>query len=244
MKGGKSDQAKLRSQAKRVGHGLAKLYPDAHTALEHHNPFQLLIATILSAQCTDKMVNKVTPSLFARFPNAAAMANADVAELENLIKPTGFYRNKTKSLMACSKTLVEKHQGKVPPSLEELTKLPGVGRKTANVVLGDCFGIPGVVVDTHVQRLSKRLGLTQESTPERIEQDLMALFPKEEWTLLSHRLIYHGRQVCDARRPRCAECTLQSFCPRIGVADHSLVDSKKNKSLSGANEAQGKKKRL
>jgi len=229
MKSGKSDQAKLRSHAKRVGQGLAKLYTDAHTALEHKNPFQLLIATILSAQCTDKMVNKVTPALFARYPNAAALANANVTELENLIKPTGFYRNKAKSIMACSKALVEKYQGKVPPSLEELTKLPGVGRKTANVVLGDCFGIPGVVVDTHVQRLSKRLGLTQEVDPKKIEQDLMALFPKEEWTLLGHRLIHHGRQICDARKPKCSICALQSFCPRIGVAPNSLVDSNSKK---------------
>jgi endonuclease-3 len=237
MKSGKLDQAKRRSHAKRVGLGLAKLYPNVHTALEHKNPFQLLIATILSAQCTDKMVNKVTPALFARYPNAPALADANAIELENIIRPTGFYRNKAKSIVACSKALIEKHQGKVPPSLEELTKLPGVGRKTANVVLGDCFGIPGVVVDTHVQRLSKRLGLTQAESPEKIEQDLMTLFPKEEWTLLGHRLIYHGRQICDARKPRCEECALQSFCPRIGVASPSLARSIRKNKLRSTNKA-------
>ncbi len=213
----------LKKQAQRVGLGLAKLYPEAHCALEHANPFQLLIATILSAQCTDKTVNKVTPALFARFPDARAFAVADLAEVEQFVKSTGFYRSKAKNIIACSRAIMEQHGGAVPASLESLTKLPGVGRKTANVVLGDSFGIPGVVVDTHVHRLSRRLGLTKEDTAEKIEQELMRLFPEKEWTVLGHRLIFHGRQVCDARKPRCEACTLAAFCPKLGVAGLSAA---------------------
>jgi endonuclease III len=196
---------------------LADLYPDAHCALVHDNPFQLLIATILSAQCTDKTVNKVTPGLFYRYPDAAAMAQADLIELESIIKPTGFYHNKAKNIIACAQTLMKEHQGKVPATLEALTQLPGVGRKTANVVLGDAFHIPGMVVDTHIGRLSRRLGLTKNTDAVKVEHDLMKLFPPEEWTKLGHRLIFHGRQVCDARKPRCGECTMREFCPKVGV---------------------------
>lgn len=204
-------------RSKRISLALAKLYPDAHCALEYANPFQLLIATILSAQCTDKTVNKVTPALFKRFPDAAAFAQADPGEVEALIKPTGFFRNKARNIIACAQALMSDHDGQVPASLEALTKLPGVGRKTANVVLGNAFDIPGMVVDTHIGRLSRRLGLTKNNDPVKVEHDLMKLFPPTEWTILGHRLIFHGRQVCDARRPRCDICTLKSFCPKVGV---------------------------
>jgi endonuclease-3 len=206
--------------ARAVARKLARLYPSAHCALDHSSPYQLLVAVILSAQCTDKLVNKVTPAFFQRYPDPAALARADQAEVERYIKSTGFFRNKAKSLMGCARALVEKHGGKVPASLDELTHLPGVGRKTANVVLGDAFGIPGVVVDTHVHRVSRRLGLTTADAPDKIEQDLMRLFPKTQWTILGHRMIWHGRQVCIARRPRCQECLLSDICPRIGVPTH------------------------
>lgn len=180
---------------------------------------QLLIATILSAQCTDERVNQVTPALFKRYPTAQALAEAKPAELERLIQSTGFYRNKAKSILGCCRAIVERHGGEVPRRLEELVHLPGVGRKTANVVLGTAFGIPGMVVDTHVSRLSQRLGLAKAGTPEKIEQQLMAIVPPEEWVALGHRLIDHGRKVCQARKPRCQECTLEPFCPRLGVKD-------------------------
>jgi len=207
----------LHQQARRISLALADLYPNAHCALQHTTPFQLLIATILSAQCTDKTVNKVTPGLFQRFPDAAAMAQANLIELETIIKPTGFYHNKAKNIIACALTLMKEHHGKVPATLEALTQLPGVGRKTANVVLGDAFNIPGMVVDTHIGRLSRRLGLTKNTDAVKVEHDLMKLFPPEEWTKLGHRLIFHGRQVCDARKPRCEVCTLREFCPKVGV---------------------------
>jgi endonuclease III len=209
----------LQQQAKRISLALAELYPDAHCALVHTNPFQLLIATILSAQCTDKTVNKITPALFKQYPDSTAMAQANLADLEAIIKPTGFYRNKARNIIACAQALVKSHQGKVPTSLEALTQLPGVGRKTANVVLGDAFNIPGMVVDTHIGRLSRRLGLTRQTDPVKVEQDLMKLFPPEEWTKLGHRLIFHGRQVCDARKPKCGECMMTGFCPKIGVKE-------------------------
>jgi len=209
--------------AQRISLALAKLYPDAHCALVHTNPFQLLVATILSAQCTDKTVNKVTPSLFKQYPDPKAMTQANLTDLEAIIKPTGFYHNKAKNIIACAQTLVKEHHGKVPASLEALTQLPGVGRKTANVVLGDAFNIPGMVVDTHIGRLSRRLGLTKQTDPVKVEQDLMKLFPPEEWTKLGHRLIFHGRQVCDARKPRCGECTMREFCPKVGVKEREPV---------------------
>jgi endonuclease-3 len=196
---------------------LAAAYPDARTALHHENALQLLIATILSAQCTDERVNQVTPGLFARYPDAAALAGADRGELEAIVRPTGFYRNKAKSIQACCADIVARFAGEVPRTLEELTSLHGVGRKTANVVLGSAFGIPGVVVDTHVQRLSRRLALTRETDPVKIEFALMPILPRERWSVFSHWLILHGRRVCIARKPRCSICPLAPHCPRIGV---------------------------
>jgi endonuclease-3 len=196
---------------------LAKLYPDAHCALDFESPLQLLIATILSAQCTDVRVNLVTPALFARYANARAFAEADLGDLEKAIQSTGFFRNKARSIKNCCQILVERHGGKVPGSMEELVPLPGVGRKTANVILGNAFGVPGITVDTHVGRLSRRLDLTEQEDPVKVERDLMALIPQKDWTIFSHRLIFHGRQVCFARKPNCAGCALNKLCPKIGV---------------------------
>jgi endonuclease-3 len=193
---------------------LLALYPDAHCALDFTNAFQLLCATILSAQCTDKRVNLVTPSLFARYPDAPPLAAAQPEELEELIRSTGFFRSKAKSLIGMATGLVERHGGDVPADMEALTALPGVGRKTANVILGNAFGRnDGIVVDTHVTRLSNRLALTSESDAVKIEQALLPLFSRERWTMLSHLLIEHGRQVCDARKPRCGDCVLSDVCP-------------------------------
>jgi len=193
---------------------LKREYPDARTELDHETPFQLLIATILSAQCTDKRVNMVTPLLFRAFPTAASLANASPEKLEEIIKSTGFFRSKTKSLIGLGNALVEHHNGEVPDSMDALVKLPGVGRKTANVILGTAFGRnEGIVVDTHVGRLSIRLGLTKEKDPVKIEKDLMLLFPRADWTVLSHLLIFHGRRVCLARVPKCEKCVLSEICP-------------------------------
>jgi endonuclease-3 len=193
---------------------LQELYPDAKCALHHRNAYELLCATILSAQCTDARVNLVTPQLFARYPTPFELADADPAEVEEIIKSTGFFRNKTKSLIGMAKAIVERHGGEVPRSMEELRRLPGVGRKTANVVLGNAFDMnEGVTVDTHVTRLSRLLGLSRQTEPEKIEQELMRLFPRESWGVLSHLLIFHGRQVCIARRPRCGSCVLGNVCP-------------------------------
>jgi len=213
----KSAAEPVQQRAKQIAAGLAKLYPDAKCALDHENPLQLLIATILSAQCTDVRVNMVTPALFARYPDAAAFANADVGELETAIQSTGFFRNKAKNIMACCKLIVEKHGGKVPGTMAELVVLPGVGRKTANVILGNAFDVPGIPVDTHVNRLSRRMGLTEETDPVKIEHDLGRLIPKKDWTLFGHRMIFHGRQVCHARKPLCEQCTLAEVCLRVGV---------------------------
>jgi endonuclease III len=193
---------------------LKSAYPDARTALDWTNPLELLVATILSAQTTDVRVNLVTPNLFAKYPTAADYAGADPAELEEDIRQTGFFRNKAKSLRGMARALVEDHGGKVPRTMRELVALPGVGRKTANVVLGNAFSIDeGVVVDTHVRRLSNRLGFTAHDDPEKIEQDLMQTVPREDWTVFSHLLILHGRAVCKARKPDCEECTLNDLCP-------------------------------
>lgn len=193
-------------------------YPEAHCELDHADPLELLIATILSAQCTDKRVNLVTRELFIKYRSAADYANAPLAGLEQAIKTTGFFRNKAKNIQACCRKLVERHGGQVPRTMEELTQLDGVGRKTANVVLGNAFGINvGIVVDTHVARLSQRLGLTQQQTPEKIEQELMVLVPQKQWTLFSHWLIWHGRRRCGARKPDCANCEILKLCPQIGV---------------------------
>jgi endonuclease-3 len=205
-------------QAGQVVRALVKLYPEVRCALEHRDAFELLVATVLSAQCTDERVNKVTPALFARFPDPPALARADLAEVESLVYTTGFFRAKARNLIALSKILVERHAGTVPPDLEALTNLPGVGRKTANVVLGVAYSIAsGVVVDTHVKRLSFRLGLTDRTEPEAIEQDLNAILPRKHWIDFSHRMIAHGRTTCDALRPRCGECPLAPICPRNGL---------------------------
>lgn len=193
---------------------LAALYPDAHCELDFQSPYQLVVATILSAQCTDKRVNMVTPILFRRYPTPRDLAAARQEDVEEIIKSTGFFRAKAKSLIGMAGALTDRHGGKVPPRMDDLVHLPGVGRKTANVVLGNAFDINvGVVVDTHVGRLATRLGLTKETDPVKIEQALMKLFPAERWTMLSHLLIWHGRRVCDARKPRCGDCPLSSICP-------------------------------
>jgi endonuclease-3 len=193
---------------------LKAAYPDAQCALHHRNAFELLCATILSAQCTDARVNMVTPVLFARYPTPEALAAARPEDVERIIMSTGFFRNKTKSLVGMAQALVAQHGGVVPHTMEELRVLPGVGRKTANVILGNAFGInEGITVDTHVTRLSRLLGLTRHEDPVKIEQDLMQLFPRDDWGLLSHLLIFHGRQVCIARRPRCGGCVLADLCP-------------------------------
>ncbi|HTU32949.1 MAG TPA: endonuclease III [Candidatus Acidoferrum sp.] len=208
-KGGGTDPARVRSILQK----LDEAYPAATCALKHENPFQLLISTILSAQCTDERVNQVTATLFPKYPNPKAFAYANPAELEKEVRPTGFFRNKTKSIMGASKKIVEEFGGEVPKSMDELLTLPGVARKTANVVLGTAFGIAaGVVVDTHVQRVSGRLDLTRNTDPKKIEQDLMRVIPQEKWILFSHQLIWHGRRVCQARKPKCIECNLERIC--------------------------------
>lgn len=202
-------------RAHRVLKGLETLYPDAHCALDHETPFQLLVATVLSAQCTDARVNLTTPALFSKFPDARAMAQATVAELEALVRPTGFYRNKARSLLELSQELVRLHGGEVPKSMEALTALRGVGRKTANVVLGNAFGLAeGIVVDTHVGRLARRLGWTRAQDPLKVEADLMAWVPRERWVRLSHELIMHGRAVCGARKAKCGECGVEGDCEK------------------------------
>jgi endonuclease-3 len=197
---------------------LKKAYPDADCSLDHANPFQLLAATILSAQCTDERVNMVTPALFKKYPGPAEMAKAPLADLEKLVHSTGFYKNKALSLKEASREITEKFGGKVPRSMDQLLTLRGVARKTANVVLGSAYGIAaGVVVDTHVKRLAFRLGLTRETDPGKIEQDLMKAVPRQDWIWFAHSLVLHGRAVCDARKPLCAECQLKAVCPRKGV---------------------------
>ncbi len=204
-----TDPARVRAILK----GLDEAYPAATCALKHEDAFQLLISTILSAQCTDVRVNIVTATLFPKYPSAKAFAYATPSELEQDIRPTGFFRNKTKSIMGASKKILEEFRGEVPKTMEELLTLPGVARKTANVVLGTAFGIAsGVVVDTHVQRLSERLDLTKNTDPKKIEQDLMQVIPRDRWILFSHQLIWHGRRVCQARKPKCIECNLERLC--------------------------------
>jgi endonuclease III len=215
---GRESKAAKAARARTILARLKQEYPDARCALDHGDAYQLLVATILSAQCTDARVNLVTPAFFARYPSPEALARADRAEVEDLIRSTGFFRNKTRSLIGMAQALIADHRGEVPRTMEELRVLPGVGRKTANVVLGNAYGInEGVTVDTHVTRLSRLLGLTRHDDPVKIEQDLMQLFPREEWALLSHLLIFHGRQVCIARRPRCPECVLADLCPSAAV---------------------------
>ena len=208
----------LRRRATQILAILKRTYPDAHCALHFTTPLELLIATILSAQCTDERVNQVTPALFARCPDAASLAAISQSELEKIIHSTGFYRAKARSLRSCATSLVADHQGKVPRTMEDLHKLAGVGRKTANVVLGNAFGLAeGVVVDTHVGRLSRRMGLTRHLDPVKVESALVRLIPKEDWTLVSHLLIAHGRKRCNARKPDCTQCEVKKLCPQRGV---------------------------
>jgi endonuclease III len=197
---------------------LGEHYPDAKCELDYQTPLQLLIATILSAQCTDERVNLVTKSLFSKYSDAAAYANAPQKDLEREVQSTGFYHNKAKSIQSCCQALLERYDGQVPHDIEKMIELPGIGRKTANVVLGTAFGIAsGIVVDTHVTRVSQRLGLTQEKNPEKIEEDLLRQFPHKEWIAISNRMVHHGRYVCTARKPQCNTCPLSGICPRIGV---------------------------
>lgn len=210
--------AARKTHALQVAQRLAKFYADAECALQHRNAFELIVATILSAQCTDARVNMVTPALFKKYPDPAALAQAKQDAVEELVKTTGFFRAKAANLIAMAQGVVEQHNGNIPQTLEELVKLPGVGRKTANVVLGTAFGIAvGVVVDTHVKRITALLGLTKATHPEKIEADLMELLPDQEWVNFSHRLIHHGRRICIARRPKCSECPLLDLCPRVGL---------------------------
>ena len=214
----------LHTRATEIHSRLSARYPNAHCALDYRSPLQLLVATILSAQCTDKRVNMVTPALFTEYPTAQALAAADPSRIEELIRSAGFFRAKTKSIMGMAKALVERHGGVVPKEMEELVRLPGVGRKTANVVLGNAFDInEGVVVDTHVTRVSGRLGLTTETDAVKIERDLMPLFPREEWTMVSHLFIEHGRTICVARTPKCAECPLNDICPSSRVEPGTIA---------------------
>lgn len=225
VRGGRESAAERAARTRRIVARLKRAYPDARCALDHRTPYELLVATILSAQCTDARVNQVTPALFARYPTPADLARADPADVESMIRSTGFFRNKTRSLLGMARAVVERHGGMVPSTMEELRVLPGVGRKTANVVLGNAFGIDeGIVVDTHVTRLSRLLGLSRHSDPLKIEQDLMALVPRKDWTLLSHLLIFHGRQVCIARRPRCGTCVLADLCPSAEPASGAAAE--------------------
>ncbi|MEW6871605.1 endonuclease III [Trueperella pyogenes] len=202
-----------REQVAEILARLAREYPDAECALNFTNPFELLVATILSAQTTDARVNQITPQLFARFPDPVALAGATLSELEEILHPLGFFRAKARSLSGVGRALVEVHDGVVPRTLEELVALPGVGRKTANVVLGNAFGVPGITVDTHVGRLTRRWGWTKQTDPVKAERELMDVMPREEWTMDCHRIIFHGRQVCHSRRPECGACVLADVCP-------------------------------
>ncbi len=211
---GRLKGAALLTRAREIEQRLRRLYPDAHCELDYRSPFELLVATILSAQCTDKRVNMVTPELFRRWPDARSLAAADAPAVEGVIRSTGFFRSKAKSLIGMAEHVVTRHGGDVPSSMDELVALPGVGRKTANVLLGNAMGRnDGIVVDTHVARLVARFGLTTETDAVRIEQALIPLFDRDGWTMLSHLLIWHGRRVCDARKPRCADCSLADICP-------------------------------
>lgn len=228
---GRREAAPARAtRAREILRRLKRAWPDAHCALEHRDAYQLLVATILSAQCTDARVNLVTPGFFQRWPDAAALAAARQADVEEVVRSTGFFRNKARNLVAMAQALVADHGGEVPRSMDALRVLPGVGRKTANVVLGNAFGLnEGITVDTHVTRLAGLLGLTRETDPVKIEQDLMRLVPRADWTLVSHLLIQHGRAVCIARRPRCGECVLAELCPSAGLANGSQVAGRRSK---------------
>jgi len=213
-----TNNAELKKQAAKIIRGLAKTYPDVECALKHRSPYELVVSTILSAQCTDERVNMTTPALFKKYSTVEDLAGSKQADVEKLIRSTGFFRNKATNLRAMAEAVTQQHAGKIPQTLEELVALPGIGRKTANVVLGTAFGIPsGVVVDTHVKRISNLLGLTTSKNPEIIERDLIELVPKKEWINFSHRLIHHGRRICIARRPQCSECPLLKNCNRVSL---------------------------
>ncbi len=224
--GGSSKTALVR-RARAINRALAATYPNARCELDFHTPLELLVATILSAQSTDKRVNLVTPILFARYPDAAGYAGADRTELENLIKPTGFFRAKTDSLIKLGQALLHNHNGEVPATLSELVKLPGVGRKTANVVLGNAFGVPGITVDTHVGRLARRFGWTTQTDPDKVEAAIAELFPKRDWTQLCHHIIWHGRRRCHARNPACGACPVSRLCPSYGEGETDPVKAEK-----------------
>jgi endonuclease-3 len=212
-------------RARRINRELGELYPTAHTELNFGNPLELAVATILSAQCTDKRVNEVTPALFAKYPTALDYAQADRNDVERMIKPTGFFRNKTTSIIKLGQALVERFDGEIPNRIEDLVRLPGFGRKTANVVLGNAFGVPGLTVDTHFQRLVRRWGWTAETDPVKIEFAVAELIPKKDWTVFSHRVIWHGRRVCHARKPACGACAIARWCPAFGTGptDHAAA---------------------
>ncbi|HEY7325456.1 MAG TPA: endonuclease III [Streptosporangiaceae bacterium] len=214
-------------RARQINRILAETYPDAHCELNFDSPFQLLIATVLSAQTTDKRVNMTTPALFASYPTPEDMAAANPEDLEEILKPTGFYRAKTKAVIGLSAAIRDSFGGTVPRRLKDLDSLPGVGRKTANVVLGNAFGVPGITVDTHFQRLARRFGWTRQTDPDKIELEVGALFPKSDWTLLSHHLIWHGRRVCDARRPACGACSVAALCPSFGLGPVDAATAQK-----------------
>ena len=214
-------------RARRINRELAVTYPDAHCELDFTTPLELLVATVLSAQTTDKRVNLTTPALFAKYPDAAAYAGADRGELEEILRPTGFFRAKAQSVIGIGQALVERFDGEVPARLADLVTLPGVGRKTANVVLGNAFGVPGLTVDTHFGRLVRRLGWTEEEDPVKVEQVVGGLIEKSEWTMLSHRLIFHGRRVCFARKPACGACSIAQWCPSFGVGETDPVKAAK-----------------
>jgi endonuclease III len=214
---GAGSRLALVRRARRTARELAEAHPDAHCELDFTTPLELAVATVLSAQCTDKRVNEVTPALFRRYPTAADYAAADRAELEALIRPTGFFRNKAASLTGLGAALVERHGGEVPGRLEDLVALPGIGRKTANVVLGNAFGVPGLTVDTHVGRLVRRFGWTDQTDPVKVEAVVADLLPRQDWTMFSHRVIFHGRRVCHARTPACGACSIARLCPSYGA---------------------------
>jgi len=235
----RESRAALKERAARIAESLARLYPAARISLDFATPWQCLAATILSAQCTDERVNQVTPSLFREFPDARSTAGAPAARIHELIATTGFFREKTKSLIGAAKLLIERHGGEVPSEMEQLVALRGVGRKTANVVRGHVFGKPGFVVDTHVRRLTRRLGFTRNTAPDKIERDMNAILAPPEWTPFSMRLILHGRRVCHARSPRCEVCAIFSECPKFGVAPLAMKASSHNTRVPGGHKDTG-----
>ena len=220
-------ETSLVRRARKIDRVLAETYPDARSELDFTNAFEMLVVTVLSAQTTDRRVNAVSPALFAAYPDASAMASAEREKLEQIIQPTGFFRAKTESLLKLSQALVQRYDGQVPATLEDLVTLPGVGRKTANVVLGNAFGLPGITVDTHFGRLARRFGWTEQTDAVKVEHEVGALFPKKDWTMLSHHLIWHGRRVCHARNPACGACTVARWCPSYGEGPTDPVQAAK-----------------